>query len=80
MITKEQYKKHLLKNENIYEPDSPKLPVHKIVIQTFPDYAIIYEDPDRPIEIFTDVNIANRRLQVIKYNWNCHLFKRVKSV
>lgn len=44
------------------------------------EYLIIYEDQDRPIEYFTEEKPAFARLEIVKYSWNCHLFKRLVSV
>ena len=44
------------------------------------DYVIIYDDQDRAIEHFTVKKIAYKRLDQVRDNWNCHLFKRIESV
>jgi len=55
-------------NKNI-APELPK-----------PNYIIVYEDQDRELEILLDEETALKRLEIVRDNWNCHLFKRVKSV
>jgi hypothetical protein len=41
------------------------------------DWAIIFEDKDRPIELYTDYKTAIDRFFDLCSSWNCHLFKRV---
>ena len=44
------------------------------------NYIIFFDDQDREPEYFTDEETAEKRLELVRDNWNCHLFKRVKSV
>lgn len=41
------------------------------------DWAIIFEDKDRPIELYTDYKTAIDRFFELCGSWNCHLFRRV---
>jgi len=41
-------------------------------------WLIFYEDPDLPVEVFTDQESAEKRFEQISDNWNATLFKQVR--
>jgi len=47
---------------------------------TVVNYIIIFEDKDREIEYFTNKEAAFKRIELLRDNWNCHLFNRILSV
>lgn len=40
-------------------------------------WAIVYEDADVDVELFTNEKIARKVFEDRKINWTCHLFKKI---
>ncbi len=42
-------------------------------------YMIVFEDAERPNELFTDMKLAIKAFENAKISWNCHLFGQLMS-
>ena len=57
--------------------DNHKKLMHR---ENYTNYLILFNDTERPMERFDDFETAYKRIEMLRDNWDCHLFKRIKSV